>query len=420
MATELKQVSTEVTRTINAESRELVVLRLEKFQKRAAKLGMPKLTLDFGALREQVTVIRDENGFESDRSYTLVCDVTLSGAVPAISGYSLICKIEHTRNNKTGEKIGNMVKGVVENLPLEYATLDSNCDHCKTNRFRKETFILEKTEDQTRIQVGSDCLVEFMPAKTLEQIIFSADVIRELFESDGSRRAQDYANTAEFVATAIKAVKKYGWVPKSCADETRQATAFLSWNSLNPIYNRETNKLESEIFPIVGSDVVEAQTYINELLVLPADTTFMSNLNIAMQQPFIFRNDSAILAVVAKMFMQAEATRIERKKITNEHFAEVGAKIEIVVTVKRITQLENDFGTSFLVYMIEDKTGHMFKTFTTNPQGLEEGGRAIIKGTVKKHETYKPHNSEVELKSTMLTRIKVLEHIEKKADITSA
>ena len=78
---------------------------------------------------------------------------------------------------------------------------------------------------------------------------------------------------------------------------------------------------------------------------------------------------------------------------------EVGERLDRTLTVKKVTQLENYFGTSTF-YLFEDEAGNEY-CWTTSARQLDLGETYEVRGTVKAHQVYKGK------KQTVLTRCKV-------------
>ena len=71
------------------------------------------------------------------------------------NGWSFVAKIVHTPDGN----IINHVPGSGE-IPVGYREGATACDHCQTNRFRRDTYIVRRGSETQ--QVGSSCLEEFL------------------------------------------------------------------------------------------------------------------------------------------------------------------------------------------------------------------------------------------------------------------
>lgn len=407
---------------------QIPVSRLAELQKkvktlnnRAKKSKLPEITVSV----DPKYVVHRVTFKDGESCNIAFANVTVEGLLPVVEGYTFICKIEHTRDNKTGELIGNMVKGMSkEEYPEEYRTLHSNCEHCKTKRYRKETFIIESPEKK-RMQVGTECLTNYITKHSLEAMMHFLKTVQELSDFDDMdkvSRVPDVVDLYQFIEACVESVKIHGWVPKTLQiDRTRSYTYSRGWEQFYPIKltdDRGNVIYESEHYKISEETTQAVKEYVDLFRAKTPMNTFEHNLQIILKQEILFKKDCGFAAVVAKNILNATAKKIEKKARVNDHFGKIGDKVELVVTIKARRSFENNFGyrgsVSYLIEMIEDKTGHTFKAFTSVPycpsttgdeRSVEVGDRFIVQGTIKDHTEYK------EFKTTQLTRIKFREWI---------
>lgn len=83
-----------------------------------------------------------------------------------------------------------------------------------------------------------------------------------------------------------------------------------------------------------------------------------------------------------------------------EFVGEVGERLEIYAYLKRVIELENGFGVSWM-HIWEDDLGNEY-TWTTSSKRLEDDKEYHFKGTVKKHTIYRNR------KQNVLTRCSIL------------
>jgi superfamily I DNA/RNA helicase len=117
---------------------------LQRLAKKAAKLGVPNPAVKI--VRPWTT----EGGAKDD--YLLV---TVEGESPVLCGWNFLGAIRH----KDGINVVHPLPGAP--FPESYEFAQPNCDHCKTTRLRKSTFILRNKEGELK-QVGSCCVEEFV------------------------------------------------------------------------------------------------------------------------------------------------------------------------------------------------------------------------------------------------------------------
>jgi hypothetical protein len=124
--------------------------KLEKLNRKAAKLGLAPVVADF----QPKIVEREIEGLTRE---VVVYDVKLTGDAPKLNGWTFVCRVEHT-------KAGQIVSGPAgsnEDLSPWYECDARECDHCHTNRDRRDTFVLRDAAGQT-VRVGRSCLADFV------------------------------------------------------------------------------------------------------------------------------------------------------------------------------------------------------------------------------------------------------------------
>jgi hypothetical protein len=148
--------------------------RVVKINKRADRLGFPPVYVADGIWQGAALSARLANEFPNTppdelpiprrrrirgKHYGTVL-ITIVGKTPRLNGWVLVAVIQHTEQ-------GNILRpfpGFYEaTLPMEYRTANPNCDHCRTNRYRKDTFLLWH-EQHGYTQVGRNCLADYTGA----------------------------------------------------------------------------------------------------------------------------------------------------------------------------------------------------------------------------------------------------------------
>src|SRR5699024_9005038 len=128
--------------------------KLGKMNKRAEKNG-----LDTIGLEVVKTYTRVENNGEDEELVTYI-DFIIEGEKPTIKGYKMVAVLE----KEISTNIINFVLGEnEEDHNIEEYREKTDCDHCKHNRKRKHTYILQD-DNGDYIQVGRTCLKEFLEA----------------------------------------------------------------------------------------------------------------------------------------------------------------------------------------------------------------------------------------------------------------
>jgi hypothetical protein len=372
--------------TIPLENVSKLVIKVNKLIKRAKKNNVEPMVFTLG----EVKTIRKQ---VSKYVFTQmkVQEVELSGAMPVIEGYEFLAKIEHTSN-------GNLVKSMIADLPMKYSKYESDCEHCKSKRYRKETYILKSNDKE--IQVGTECIKSYMSLNSAEYILNVAAWIKEVSSaSELSRmpRTETVIDSIAFIATCIESVKKYGWEPSSFSEEGRVCTSAKAWYFLTMMPAAE-NYIDYGIAASEESKELAAN-FINELINTEHSNLLMNNLKIILMNGALTHKETRLIAVCAKMILQAQAEIKEKKVLLNEHVGNVGDKMEVSVKVIKKIGLDSAWGHS-IMYLMRDADGRTFKSVTSGSFNAELGENLKLKGTVKKFDMYK------DMKQTVLTRIK--------------
>lgn len=118
---------------------ELVVAKITKLNKKADKLNCAHITVTVTE-ETKIEVLKKnvEAGRTHDETYHYT-KIVIEGETPKLNGWSLVAVKHHDPD------MGLMIDTVPEKeMPREFRETGDACDHCKSNRRRNETFILEK------------------------------------------------------------------------------------------------------------------------------------------------------------------------------------------------------------------------------------------------------------------------------------
>lgn len=376
---------------------------LIKFNKKAKKLNLPKIELIIKyPVIYQDTTYTNEDGSKETESIPMV-NIEVIGMIPKIAGYSFVAKIEH-RHDESGSFIGNLIKSHTHEVDSSYRNKLSECNHCKTRRYRKNTYLLEDSSKKI-IQVGSECLKDFMTKKDLDNLVFLATLIKTLDTySDFDRtsfKIKPTVKVVDFITVCLDAISKHGWVPKSSFSTKEPSTYHVAWN-----YFYEDKALEDyNNLEMTDSNRKLVDEYIDTQIVNnPSRSYFSENLFILIKQNIVMIKDCALLATIAKEISKQEYKKVVPNKIDNIYNGTIGDIFKGKVKVKKINSFDSKFGRSFIVEMISLDNNSLVKTFTTAQSliSLEAGTEVEIQGTIKKHEEFN------QLKSTVLSRVKII------------
>jgi hypothetical protein len=142
--------------------------KLLKLNRKAKKLGFEKFNLS--VLRRFSRSLGDEG---SERLVDFA-EVTLTGPTIKINGWQFVAKFELSES-------GTVVHSIMPeiDIPTDLKNRAGECEHCKSNRSRKDTFILVDESGMLK-QVGRQCLKDYLGYHgTPEQILQIASLIAQ-------------------------------------------------------------------------------------------------------------------------------------------------------------------------------------------------------------------------------------------------
>jgi len=396
---------------IHAAYRPLVATKLDKILKRAAKKGLD------GILTYEISdtyVVESYSDMDQVSTKKSMIDVSVKGEIPKINGWEFVGKLTH---DGTGDYVTVLAAPTME-VPKKFRKSKGTCDHCKTARYRKDTFVISK--DEKFMEIGRSCLKDFFPTVNIEWIVNYFKYVDDMlksgdFEDYDSIKSPKFRPTAdlELVLMVTNAViRKDGWMSGTAAKTIMEndPDAYVSPTSmkvesvvalksgLRSLYRNEeklvlTDK-DEEIAPKV-INFVRNEMYGDNDYVYNMKNFFSNDIVDMRYIPFIA---SAVNAYTRSIEKEAE---MKVKKTVSNYVGTIGEKITADVEVLAAKYVSSYYGSSLLVKMVDD-FGNTFTTFYSGYKFEPEvGDKFTIKGTVKAHKEFKGW------KSTMLIRVKV-------------
>lgn len=366
-----------------------------KLNKRAAKLGVePVRLIEHGT---EVKVCENLAGVKYDRVYHLY---SVEGATPKLAGWTLVAVVE-----RLGDE--NLVRNVPgETCPERFRGTDTHCDHCRSHRQRKEVFVL-RHEDGTHVQVGRQCLVDFLGGKSPEAILAFAEFIFSLETrcSDeergwgGSRRAP---GIDEYLATVAICIRKLGWISSKVANEqTRESTANTAWRVCMEHSNYIKELIEEKELWVEARDVELATAAREWAKALPGKNDYEYNLGVTCRAGIVNHKTQGIIASAVSAYQRHldRQVNVAKEAFKDEHVGALKERRGFKVTIKAMRSFEGNYGVKTLVRM-KDQDGRVLIWWSSgDPNWLKEGETVEITGTVKEHGEYQGR------KQTQLSRV---------------
>jgi len=377
--------------------------QIAEMNKKAAKLGAPEIVLT--QVGTEIEKRKNASKIEIEFVYHLF---KVEGATPKLEGWTFVAVIE-----QLGEE--NLVKIVPGQVcPQEYRTTTYHCDHCETDRRRKEVFVL-RHDDGTHKQVGRNCLSDFLGGKSPEgvlawaEIIFSLETTVRESESEGWGGSRYSPSIDEYVSVVAICIRRIGWISKKAAESMfpePMTTSYLAWRVCTDASNRIIKEtIEDKELYVEDRDLELAKAALEWAKALPTtEGDYLYNLGVACRAGIVNFTTLGIIASVISAY-QRHIDRVEelnikgREKFLDEHVGVVGQRSGFpALTVKSMKYFDGNYGVKTLV-RFKDAEGRTLIWWTGEVEWLKEGETYDISATVKEHGA---HNG---YKQTVLLRV---------------
>ena len=376
--------------------------KVTRIQNKCRKYGCD---FHFAEVGEEFRPFKDEYGKETFRRFVLV----EAEGIARINDWRFIASVE-----KTG-KYNIINKAVDVEVPERYYTSLPVCEHCKTNRARRDTYIVQNEKTGEFKQVGRNCLCDYthgMNAESVASFLSFFDDVLQYESYEGCSHFGVYIKTLEVLQYASETIRHFGYLPssesRSTADRTREYYGLVhGWLSRAfPDYVQSLkNEMSACNFNAESKEAVaEVKGALAWLDGQSEDNNYMHNLKTACSLNYCKEHHFGLLVSLfptynkdlvrqAKRKAEAEAAKV------SDYVGKVGDRVEIsVASATCLTSWETDFGTCRL-YKFVDQNGNIFVWKTSS--WFDADHVKTVKGTVKDHKTFR------DTKQTELTRCKV-------------
>lgn len=375
-----------------------------KLGRRAKRIGIPAPTFqEIGTER----VVKNE-GEDNERTYLLHHIIVDPGTtVVKVNGWTFVATIQHTED-------GNILRNISgDDLPLKYRTASDLCEHCNTNRYRKNTYVLRNDTTGDYKQVGRNCLSDFfghdalMYAERAQYLLDLSDQCGSM-EDDmgfgGGGGGLNYIRLELYLGHVAECIAKEGWLSKSKAREQNRemsATAVIANRHMMkdvkyPLYKEvsdESHKLAAEA--IEWAENIEGEE-VNE---------YLHNIRLIAKSGVCSYKTFGMGASIVSTYQREVVKALELKRraamAPSEYVGTEGERGVFHLLVEKVIQCDSAYGTTFL-HMMSDEKGNRFTWFASSAP-LDTAKQYVLKGTVKEHKEYKG------TKQTVLSRCEEVE-----------
>lgn len=389
---------------------EIPVENIEALRKTAAKIQKKAIAHGCKVVYEEIEeifkTVKDDKGREITRKYIVV---EAEGEAKA-DGWVFAGTIEHT-------EAGNILRSVSDEhkIPARYRDAKPYCEHCKTKRARKDTYVVFNEETGEFKQVGKSCLQEYTNGLSLEMAAFMMKWLREVEDSCyyGGSSYTAYWNVYEISRYFVETMRKFGWASSSAETSTRMLAQDF-WEADHPTRwtaKEFIKKMNAKADKVDFDPKHTTDEYLDAALEWARSwdgheyNDYRDNLKVIASMTHC---ESKHLGYLASLYMaydkemEREVKRMERKKsrAQSQHIGEIKDKVTCSVReFKMLASWETQWGETFLYeFITEEGNILIWKTGKWIDEDLEV---SQISGTVKAHNEFRG------AKQTELTRCKV-------------
>lgn len=402
--------------------------RVAALNKRAAKLGVAPVVLDSIGREETLLYcwadraerLTPEHPEDRPSRVRVTILVRVTGETPKLAGWAFLATLDHA--SEAGVVL-RVVPGA--EVPESYRTALPLCDHCRTIRNRRETFVV-RHEDGTLKQVGRDCLVDFLGGADPKVVAawcellgaFRADLGASEDEGwGGGGGGAAYFYLPEYLAMVAATIEKEGWVSRTAARAGAggaTADSALGW-LIPPLGGWTAGDLKrrpevTDAHRDLATRAIDWTAGLREAK--PALSDYEHNLVVVCGTQALTPKNAGIAASVIPAYKREVEREIlgRRRAAAGAAFVgTIGARAEFTVEVVNVIEYEGNFGVTRIHKMLDD-AGNALVWFASRAGGLAQGRRYRIKATVKAHEDDAKWG-----KQTVLTRAVKLAEIEESA-----
>lgn len=373
--------------------------------RKAVKYALAPILLTIG--EAILSTFKDDNGLDKVKvSYP----VSVSLPEVKINGYSFLASIEHA---ETGNLIKKGPSFYSFAIPEKYFAITPYCEHCKINRFRKDSFLLLHDNGEIK-QVGRNCLADFLghDVTNFLKIAEFSDFTNAMLTAESEESVNHHSSfdgwpLADYLAYVSLAIRSYGWVSRANAGYSVSATAD---SALMLLTDRQNTFRPSEEDINLAS---KALAWINAKTDLNND--YLINLSNAVKMGYATSKNVGFLASLIPAYKKELGLLESRKTIErpnpSNYYGAIGNKVTLELTYIKGISFDSQFGICW-IHLFIDSIGNKFKWQTSSDlsklledgsyQNFKMGDNLKLKGTIKTHSDYKGE------KQTCLTRCKII------------
>jgi hypothetical protein len=326
--------------------------RLESFNRRATKNGLPEFT----AMIERY---RDEDG-------RLVSIVSMNDTLPQFSGWSILAVMDFVARDDITETLTRVLPG--KSLPVEFEKGDSKrCDHCNVRHSRVQAIVIQHTDGRV-MQVGKSCMTDFLgkDADTLISLMWLVDFDGELKGMRGGSR-KEAIDLVNYLHSVRRAIRAYGWVSRTKAQENHtQSTADVAWNIM---YDKDSRKAAIEAIKINNRPVAYKITEALDWAIQQSGNEYLDTIATIARLDIVPRKYDGFAASILASYEYHLAKEAEKALEQKTAKPATNGRQSVTGTILSIKEKYSQYGVVFKMLL---KTVEGWKLYCTLPRSLKD------------------------------------------------
>lgn len=385
------------------ESDELIIIKtrwsdaekeLKKLAKKSDKYGNEKISW---IITEEFNKVKTVNNGEAKIKFKIpFLRIKFSGLTPKVEGWEFLARFEFLSSG--------VLRYVSSEHELDYrfsaGKETSHCEHCNSNRWRNDIFVVRNMEDGKQMQVGRSCLKAFVGKASINQILRKYEFTKKLSDGFTGWSMDPMHSTEYFIVLIHNFIRTEGW-------RSKDADTSTAWEVLKVMTEHEERK---RFLDITEADVNEARKTIEWVKTEPNNSDWINNLKVLYNSEIIddiYRRRNMIASGVTARLkseerLEAAKTRFDVEK-QSAHIGTIKEKRTFITTLKKVHTFEGEWGLTFINIMNDEDNNII--VYKGGKKLAEEGDKIVLTATIKDHTEYK------EIKQTIIQRPKILEGV---------
>lgn len=304
---------------------------------------------------------------------------------------------------------GNIIKryNTEIDIPERFKFSKNICEHCYTNRYRTNLYIIHNTISGEFKQVGKSCLKLFTGGLSAEYVAAMMEFM-DWLEEDGDYSTDSFCNRnyveiEEVLCAAQAVIAKYGYAKADQEPSTKSIVSTIVRFDIGRAEREFKIEMPEESSIYTESALQTVKNMMGYYLSLDDSNEFAHNIKVLLSEGYCNVNNIGLLVYLPFGYCKAMEKAENGHKQTesnsiHDYFGEIGKRYkDVKITLSVLTSYDTDYGITH-IYKMEDSENHVFTWKTGNSFAP---GTYIAAMSIKNHKEYKGQ------KQTEVTRCKL-------------